>query len=165
MKISTIKSMLSVAKKNGHAEIVYNGMSSGGLYSSSSCRVPIFLTRYPDVSTESSANFHECLKSVGKQLEDFLDTVEVHDGFIEVIINHLAYVDSNLTDIDKNDAHITADELYCTYKSKKYTVNCIYHRGSVASSNYSYDHKWIDKGGEPFHRILIPFENIIAIVC
>lgn len=158
MKISTIKSMLTVAKKNGHAEIVYNGMSSGGLYSSSSCRVPVFFTRYPEDAYDSSAKFQECLKSVGKKLDDFLDKVEVHDGFIEVTINHLAYVDS------KDTPH-TEDELDCTYNSNGYKHNCTYRRGCVASSHYSCFRSWVDKSGEPFHRILIPFENIISIVC
>lgn len=158
MKISTIKSMLSVAKKNGHAEIVYNGMSSGGLYSSSSCRVPVFFTRYPEDTYESPSKFQECLKSVGKKPEDFLDKVEVHDGFIEVTINHLAYV-------DRNDAKNTDDELDCTYMSNNYTIHCIYRRGCVASSHYSCFRPWVDKNGERFHRILIPFENIISIVC
>lgn len=158
MKISTIKSMLSVAKKNGHAEIVYNGMSSGGLYSSSSCRVPVFFTRYPDDANEMSSQFQECLKSVGKKLEDFLDTVEVHDGFIEVTINHLV-------NVDKSDANTTADELNCSYKSHNYTSNCTYRRGCVATSHYSLFRPWVDKGGERLHRILIPFENIISIVC
>lgn len=157
MKISTIKSMLSVAKKNGHAEIVYNGVSSGGLYSSSSCRVPVFFTRYPEDASET-AKFQECLKSVGKKVEDFLDKVEVHDGFIEVTINHLAYV-------DKIDTNNTDDELNCTYKTNGYTHNCTYRRGSVASSHYSCFCTWVDKSGERFHRILIPFENIISIVC
>jgi|GEM_PF-4948339 len=158
MKISTIKSMLSVAKKNGHAEIVYNGMSSGGLYSSSSCRVPVFFTRYPVESSESASHFQECLKSVGKKVEDFLDKVEVHDGFIEVTINHLAY-------LDRSDAKNTDEELECTYKTNGYPHSCTYRRGCVASSHYSSFHTWVDHGGEPFHRILIPFENIISIVC
>lgn len=158
MKMSTIKSMLSVAKKNGHAEIVYNGMSSGGLYSSSSCRVPVFFTRYPDDSRESSAHFQECLKSVGKKVEDFLDKVEVHDGFIEVTINHLAY-------LDRTDAKNTDDELECTYQTNGYPHSCTYRRGCVASSHYSAFRSWVDKSGEPFHKILIPFDNIISIVC
>lgn len=158
MKLSTIKSMLATAKKNGHAEIVYNGMSSGGLYSSSSCRVPVFFTRYPEGYRDSSAQFQECLKRVGKKVEDFLDKVEVRDGFIEVTINHLEYV-------DRSDTNNTADELDCSYQSNGYTHSCTYRRGCVASSHYSCFHTWVDKSGERFHKILIPFENIISIVC
>jgi hypothetical protein len=158
MKLSTIKAMIAKAAENGHLEIVYNGMSSGGLYSSSSCRVQVFLTRYPEYSSETSENFQDCLKSVGKKLEDFLDTIEVHDGFIEVAINHLSYV-------NKDSSHHTDDELNCTYKSHGYTVSCTFNRGCVASSHYSCFNTWLDKGGERFHKILIPFENIVSIVC
>lgn len=158
MKVSTIKSMLAAAKKNGHAEIVYNGMSSGGLYSSSSCRVPVFLTKYPVANyTFDDEAFRECLKTVGKKPEDFLDTVEVCDGFIKVTLNHLTYVQKSAYE----DTNILPDDLNCTGK-KGYTYT--YTRDYVARSTYSFT-GYTQKFGERYHNILIPFENIVSIVC
>lgn len=159
MKASTIKSMLAAAKKNGHAEIVYNGMSSGGLYSSSSCRVPVFLTKYPEDSSEPLAVFQECLANVGKTVNDFLDNIAVRDGFLEVTINHLSIV-------DKSDIRGDVDELDCAYTIRGRVYERTYHRACVALSHYTYSGSgWTDKRGERFHTILIPFENIISIVC
>ncbi len=159
MKSSTILSMLAVAKKNGHAEIVYNEISSGGLYSSCSFRVPVFLTRYPEDPHEPLSVFQECLKSVGKTTNDFLDNIDVHDGFIEVTINHLSLV-------NKSDVRDDVDELACTYTIRGQTHNRTYHRACVALSHYAHSGSgWTDKNGERFHTILIPFENIISIVC
>jgi len=158
MKVSTIKSMLAAAKKNGHAEIVYNGMSSGGLYSSSSCRVPVFLTKYPVANkTFDDKAFRECLKPVGKKPEDFLDTVEVCDGFIKVTLNHLTYVQKSAYEA----TNILPDDLNCTDK-KGYTYT--YTRDYVARSTYSFT-GYTEKFGERYHNILIPFENIVSIVC
>jgi hypothetical protein len=159
MKLSTVKAMIAKAKKNGHMEIVYNGMSSGGLYSSSSCRVPVFLTKYPEDPHESPSVFQDCLKSVGKSIDDFLDTIEVHDGFLEVTINHLAIV-------DKSEHRDDRDELECSYARNGQSYTRTYHRAFVALSHYTYSGTgWTDKNGERFHTILIPFENIISIVC
>lgn len=155
MKEQTVKSMLICARDNGVAEIIYTGTNSGGLYSSSSARVSVFLTRYPDLGERAEKEFAECLKSVRKEPEDFLDTVEVMDGYIKVTINHL---ESQRSENERDD------DLYCTFTTGRQTAHRHYRRGCVSRNTYSYT-GYTERGGEELHTIMIPFENIVGIVC
>ena len=175
MNKQVMEAMLAEAKKNGVAEIVYTGTTSGGLYSSSSARIPVFLTRYPiGKGVGNLEAFKECLKSINKKFkpEDFLDTVEVKDGFIKVTINHLQYVSND--DMDKQDDAMTgsfdAERYERTYRRATTEVNAArryertYQRAATAVNHYSFT-GWRDHGGEPLHTIMIPLENIVAVVC
>lgn len=156
MKEQTVKNMLTGARKNGVAEIIYTGTSSGGLYSSSSARVSVFLTRYPNLGERADKEFAECLKSVGKKSDDFLDTVDVMDGYIKVTINHL---DNPRSENER------ADDLYCTFTTDYgHTAHRHYRRSCVSLNHYSYT-GYTERSGEELHTIMIPFENIVAIVC
>lgn len=157
MNKQVVEAMIAEAKKNGVAEIVYTGTTSGGLYSSSSARLPVFLTRYPSGKGVGNLDaFKECLKSINKKFkpEDFLDTVEVMDGFIKVTLNHLQYVSN---DMDKQD-----DDMTGSFDSGRYERT--YQRAVTAVNHYSFT-GWRDHGGEHLHTIMIPLENIVAIVC
>jgi hypothetical protein len=157
MNKQVAEAMLAEAKKNGIAEIVYTGTSSGGLYSSSSARIPVFLTRYPiGKGVGSLEAFKECLKSINKKFkpENFLDTVEVKDGFIKVTLNHLQYVE-NIQ--DSQDDYMTG-----SFENGRYERT--YQRAATAVNKYSFT-GWRPHGGEPLHTIMIPLENIVAIVC
>ena len=157
MNKQVAETMLAEAKKNGIAEIVYTGTSSGGLYSSSSARIPVFLTRYPiGKGVGKLEEFKECLKSINKKFkpETFLDTVEVKDGFIKVTLNHLQYVSN---DMDKQD-----DDMTGSFDAGRYERT--YQRAATAVNHYSFT-GWREHGGETLHTIMIPLENIVAIVC
>ena len=154
MKKETVKAMLAIAKEKGAAEIVTKEAQSNGLYSASSKRIPVFFTRYPiSLYDGDDHDFLACLASVGLKLTDVLDTVEVCDGFIKVTINHLKYI--------KKD-HARASDLHCHDSGYR---DCVYRRAGAATSHYSFQWEYLDKGGEPMHTALIPFENILAIDC
>ena len=156
MNEQTVKNMLACARDNGVAEIIYTGTNSGGLYSSSSARVAVFLTRYPDLGEREEKDFAECLKSVGKEPEDFLDTVEVMDGCIKVTINHLE---------NPRSENERPDDIYCTFTTYGgHTAHRHYRRGCVSRNTYSYT-GYTERGGEELHTIMIPFENSVGIVC
>ena len=78
MNKATLNEMLKLAKKNGICTIYYAGMSSGGLYSSRSSSIQLYLTRYPSDFSEKH--------STHVDLDKYLDKVTVHNGFIEVNI-------------------------------------------------------------------------------
>lgn len=156
MKEQTVKNMLTCARKNGVAEIVYTGTSSGGLYSSSSARVYVFLTRYPDLGEREAKDFADCLESVGKKPEDFLDTVDVMEGYVKVTINHLE---------NPRSENQRADDLDCTFSTYGgHAAHRHYRRGCVSRNTYGYT-GYTEHNGEELHTIMIPFENIVAIVC
>ena len=78
MNKATINEMLKLAKKNGICTIYYAGMNSGGLYSSRSPDIQLYLTRYPSDFTEKHGKY--------VKLDKYLDKVTMHNGFIEVNI-------------------------------------------------------------------------------
>jgi hypothetical protein len=164
MNIQTVKAMLEEARTNGVAEIRYNGIDGHGLASSGSSIISVFLTRYPNTAYEEEyKNFAECLKSVNKKFtpKDFLDTVEVMDGFIKVTINHLVYVESKV----RREGDLECTYHYKTCRGTIDTATRCYRRGCVSSNHFSYRSEWTEYDGERLSTVLIPFENIISINC
>lgn len=162
MDINAVKAMVAEAKKNGIAEIVYSGMNSGGLYSSSSSSVEVFLTRYPEcIDAETlRGDFVAGLKrNDGKfTLDRYLDDVEVCEGFLKVTVRHLRKVGGR----DKQ----RADDIIGTGMlngGQQYEMR--YTECSLGQCGFNYMHCRTDKDGEKYHTILIPFENIVAILC
>lgn len=152
MDKKTINAMLKAAKTNGVAEIVYTGMNSGGLYSSSSASLCVYLTRYPNTGNDEDRKFAEVLADYDKKLKpsDFLDTVSVKDGFIVVTINHL-YLQMSSSGYKPTDivGYYTTDR-----NGNKYDRH--YQRGYV-------DTVKTVLGEERLYSVAIPFENIVAI--
>lgn len=152
MDKKTINAMLKAAKTNGVAEIVYTGMNSGGLYSSSSASLCVYLTRYPYTGDDEARKFAEVLADYDKKLKpsDFLDTVSVKDGFIVVTINHL-YLQMSSSGYKPTDivGYYTTDR-----NGNKYDRH--YQRGYVDTVKTVI-------GEERLYSVAIPFENIVAI--
>ena len=151
MDKKTINAMLNVAKTNGVAEIVYTGMNSGGLYSSSSSSLRVYLTRYPKTGDDDARIFAEVLADYDKKLKpsDFLDTVSVKDGFIVVTINHLYY--------QMSSSGYKPDDIVGYYTDR-----------SGSKDDRHYQRGFVDTiktviGEEKLYSVAIPFENIVAI--
>lgn len=162
MDIHAVKAMVAEAKKNGIAEIVYNGMNSGGLYSSSSSSVEVFLTRYPEcIDAETlRGNFVEGLKRRDSKftLDNYLDEVEVCEGFLKVTVRHLRKVSGK--DDQRADDIIGTGILHGRQQYEMRFTEC-----SAGHCGFNYMHCRTSKDGEKYHTILIPFENIVAILC
>ena len=144
MDKKTINAMLKAAKTNGVAVIVYTGMNG----SASLC---VYLTRYPNAEEGDAQKFADVLADYDKKLKpsDFLDTVSVKDGFIEVTINHLYYQMSS-SSYKPNDIV----GYYTDRNGSKYDRH--YQRGYV-------DTVKTVVGEERLYSIAIPFENIVSI--
>jgi len=162
MDKKVVSAMVDEARKNGIAEIVYTGMHSGGLYSSSSSSVEVFLTRYPECvdADDLRKDFVDGLKRNDRKfkLENYLDSVEVCDGFVKVTVRHLRKV-SGKDDQRKDDLIGTGEFRDGQTYEKRYTETSAGHCG------FNYMHCRTSKDGEKYHKILIPFENIVAILC
>lgn len=151
MDKKTINAMLKAAKKNGVAEIVYTGMNSGGLYSSSSASLCVYLTRYPKTGDDEARKCAEVLADYDKKLKpsDFLDTVTVNDGFIVVTINHLYY--------QMSSSGYKPDDIvgyYTDSSGRKYDRHL--QRSCVDTIKTVI-------GEEKLYSVAIPFENLVAI--
>lgn len=105
MNKATVNEMLNLAKKSGICQIYYAGTNSGGLYSSRSPVITLYLTRYPTEFTEMHGKH--------LKLDKYLDKVTVHDGFIEVNIGTLHKVDD---DSDKVVEHYTYGDGWGKYE-------------------------------------------------
>ena len=143
MDEKTIKAMVKLAKKAGICQISYAGMSSGGLYSSSNPTRTLYLTKYPATFTKEFGN--------DVDLKQFLDKVDVCDGFVKVELNHLCNA-GDKDDEKKAKVVVPKVSRYGTHYKAHLKQTCI------PLQDYGKD------TGEECHTILIPFNNILSII-
>lgn len=150
MTADTMKAMVKRAYENGVCDIVYDGVNSGGLYSSSSASVRLYLSKYPGDK--------KCYKVLEKdariKMDDYLDKLEVKEGFIEITLNSLYKSDSKNPAFEAGPYQTGYD--YRTLGEAKFT-----YPTSRDDKEARGNSRWAT---HTFKTLLIPFDRIVSIL-
>lgn len=144
MNKKTAMAMIEMAKKEaGIVFIHYNGMHSGGLYSSSTPRIMLYLTKYPGYY--GSEAYDQTV------MQKYLDKVEYCEDFLKITVNHLCRSDK-----DRLDHAGNAEVVEVNYKSGRDN-----HDIKMMTANVD-SYEW---GGINHYArtLLIPYENIMKV--
>lgn len=152
MTADTIKAMVKRAYENGICKIVFDGVQSGGLYSSSSESVLLYLSKYPG----EKKCYQVLEKDARIKMDDHLDKVEVKEGFIEITLNSLAQAEKNCKPpvFEAGPYHL----VYATRTLGESKFNYPTSRDDPEAHGNS---RWAEY---KFTAMLIPFDRIVSII-